>query len=569
MSYDLVIKNGTIVDGSGMPSFQADVGIIEGRITNIGRIREKASEVLDAEGHVVAPGFIDGHTHMDAQIAWDPLGTCSCWHGVTSVVMGNCGFSLAPCKKEDAHMVMKNLERAEDISPAAMAAGINWDWETYADYLDSVEKLPKGINYAGYVGHSALRTYVMGERAFEEAANENDLKAMSRELESALKAGAIGFSTSRTPNHQTPEDKPVASRLASWEEVERLVGVMGHLNAGIFELAHEHTGRSEEKITDYFQRLKKLAVDSGRPMTWGMFGSRAAPEHWRQYFDLLNEVAEAGGRMFAQVHSRALNVLLSFKTATPFDNWEYWKEIRSLPLAEQIAALRNPEIRSRLVEIANKPYEGPRIVGTEARPPDFDWVFPMETIAGPHSSLNELARKQGKNPVEVMIDMAVERDLDLFFLQPIANENQDHVLEMMKHPRSVATFSDSGAHVSQIMDSSLQTHIFSHWVREKQAISLEEAVRMVTLEPATLWGLHDRGLIREGFAADVTVFDPKTIAPQMPEVVYDLPAGARRLKQKADGMLATVVNGQILMKNGEHSGNLPGKLLRGPLAPRA
>lgn len=566
MAYDLVIKNGRIIDGSGMPAFKADIGISGGKIRNIGRISDKAAETLDADGHVVSPGFVDGHTHMDAQVAWDPLGTCSCWHGVTSVVMGNCGFSLAPCKKEDAQMVMKNLERAEDISPAAMSAGINWNWETYADYLDSVEQLPKGINYAGYIGHSALRTYVMGERAFEEEASDGDIEAMSRELASAIQAGAIGFSTSRTPNHQTPEDKPVASRIASWTEVERLVGVMGDLNAGVFELAHEHTGRSEEKIQDYFYRLKKLSVDSGRPMTWGMFSTRFAPDYWRPYFDLLDEVAEAGGRMFAQVHSRALNVLLSFKTATPFDKWDHWKDIRALPLEEQLSALRNPETKAKLVETANKPYEGPRIVGTEARPPDYDWVFPMETMTGPHVSLNNIAKQQGKDPVEVMIDMAVERNFDLFFLQPIANENQDHVLEMMKHPRSVATFSDSGAHVSQIMDSSLQTHIFSHWVREKQALSLEEAVRMVTLVPATLWGLSDRGLIREGFAADIAVFDPNTIAAQMPEVVNDLPAGAKRLTQKADGMLATVVNGQVLMKNCEHTGALPGRLLRGTLA---
>ncbi|HIG44285.1 MAG: amidohydrolase family protein [bacterium] len=566
MAYDLVIKNGTVIDGSGMPRYHADVGIREGRIENIGRINEKSTETIDAEGHIVSPGFVDGHTHMDAQVAWDPLGTCSCWHGVTSVVMGNCGFTLAPCRESEKDMVMRNLERAEDISPAAMDAGIEWSWETFPQYLDAVDKLPKGINYAGYIGHSALRTYVMGERAFEAPATEDDLRLMGHELTNAIKAGAIGFSTSRTPNHQTPDDRPVASRIAEWSEVEYLVNKMGVLNAGIFEIAHEQPGRNPERVREYFDRMKKLAIDSGRPMTWGMFSTRVAPELWRPFFDLLDEVANEGGRMFAQTHSRALNVLLSFKSNLPFDNWDHWKEIRNLPIDQQINALRDPAIKARLIEAANKRYEGPRKIGTEARPPKWEWIFPLFDMKGPYQSIAEIAKSRGKDNVETMIDLALERDLDLFFMQPIANEDQDHVIEMMKHPRSVVTFSDSGAHVSQIMDSSLQTHVFSHWVREKQALTLEEAVRMVTFEPATLWGLNNRGLIRQGFAADITILDPETICPRLPEVVYDLPAGARRLKQKADGILATVVNGKILMKDCEHTGELPGQLIRGPLA---
>ncbi len=565
MEFDLVIKNGTVIDGSGMPRYQADVGIRDGKIVNIGRIRSGAAETLDAEGHIVGPGFVDGHTHMDAQIAWDPLGTCSSWHGVTSVVMGNCGFTLAPCHADNKSMVMKNLERAEDISPAAMEAGIDWNWETFSQYLDTVESLPKGINYAGYIGHSALRTWAMGERAFEDKATEADLAKMAQELESALRAGAIGFSTSRTPNHQTPDDRPVASRVADWQEVEFLVNKMGDLNAGIFEIAHEQPGRNEERLNDYLGRLKALAISSGRPVTWGMFGNRQAPDYWRPFFDLLEDTARQGGRMFAQVHSRALNVLLSFKTATPFDKWDEWQDLRALPIAEQLAAFRQPEIKARLIAIASKPYEGPRIVGTEARPPNWEWIFPMTDMKGPYTSIAETARQQKKNPVEVFIDLALATDFDLFFMQPIANENQDDVLEMMKHPRSVVTFSDSGAHVSQIMDSSLQTHVFSHWVREKQALTLEEAVNQVTYIPATLWGLSNRGLIREGFAADLTIFDPASIGPQMPQVAHDLPAGARRLKQKADGILATVVNGKILMRDCEHTGALPGQLLRGSL----
>ena len=567
MQYDLIIKNGTVIDGSGLPRYRADVGIRRGKIATIGKLRESAKEILDAEGHIVAPGFIDAHTHMDAQVFWDPLGTCSCWHGITSVVMGNCGFSLAPCGEKDKLMVMRNLERAEDIAPEAMEAGIKWSWTTFPEYLDAVDSLPKGINYAAYMGHSALRTYVMGERAFTEAGTPDDVAAMKREVRNAIRAGAIGFTTSRTRNHQTPDGQPVASRLATWDEVRQLVGVMGELNAGIFEIAGEDTGLSPERIQEYVDRLKALAVDTGVPVTFGMFSNRKAPDYWRPFFTLADETAAAGGRMFLQAHSRSLNVVLSFETVTPFDKLPVWRDIRKLPLAEQEAKLRDPEIRQKLIEaVYQTPRDANRKVGPEPRPANFKWLFVMDKANPPHRSIAEIAAEQNKDPVEVFIDAALEKHLKQFFLQPLANENQDHALEMIKHPRSVVTFSDSGAHVSQIMDSSLQTHLLSHWVREKQAVTLEEAVRMLSFVPASHWGLAGRGLLREGWAADVVVFNPDTVAATLPELTYDLPAGARRLKQKATGFMASVVNGEVMLRNNEHTGALPGKLLRGPLA---
>ncbi len=569
MQYDLIIQNGTVIDGSGLPRFRADVGIIDGKIASIGRIRgDSAKEVVDAEGHVVAPGFIDGHTHMDAQVSWDPLGTCSCWHGITSVIMGNCGFSLAPCKESEKDMVMRNLERAEDIAPEAMNAGINWTWETFPEYLDSVERLPKGINYGAYMGHSALRTYIMGERAFTEEATESDLERMKQQVREAIQAGAMGFTTSRTRNHQTPQRQPVASRLATWEEVRQLVGVMGECGAGIFEIAGEDTGRDPERIADYQARLKALAVETGVPVTYGMFTMRRAPNSWQSYYELADETAAAGGRMFLQVHSRSLNAVLSFETNTPFDRLPSWRRLKKMgSLAEKEAALRDPDFRRTLVEEARaQEPDGGRGTGPEARAADYDWLYVMDSPNPPHRSVAEVAAAEGKDPVEVFIDLALDKGLKQFYLQPLANEDQDHALQMIKHPRSVVTFSDSGAHVSQIMDSSLQTHLLSHWVREKQEVTLEEAVRMLSFVPAFQWGLNGRGLLREGMTADVVVFNPDTVAPMMPELTYDLPAGARRLKQKAAGFLATVVNGQVVLRNNEHTGALPGQLLRGPLA---
>ncbi|HZX84660.1 MAG TPA: amidohydrolase family protein [Reyranella sp.] len=559
MAFDLVVRNGMIVDGSGLPRYRADIGVKDGKIAEIGRINGAAAkETMDADGRVVSPGFVDGHTHMDAQIFWDPIGTSSCFQGVTTVLMGNCGFTLAPCREAEADLVMRNLERAEDISRAAMKAGIKWRWETFPEFLDVLESLPKGINYAGYMGHCALRTYVMGQRAFTDKATEDDLRTMVHHTRESIAAGAHGFSTTRSVSHMTSDDKPVASRLATWEEFETLVKAMG---GGMVEVAGEPRGDAE-KARRWYEDLARLAIESGRPITFGLFNRRAVPGHWRTTFDIIERTARQGGRMFAQVHSRALNVLLSFETQLPFDKWDMWRDMRQLPLAEQKKWLLDADKRRQLVEIASRPYEGPIVRGAEARPPEWDAVFALTDMKGPHKSMAELARQKNTHPVDLMIDMALERDLKFFMIQPIANEDQAEALELMKHPRSVVTFSDSGAHVSQIMDSSLQTHLLSHWVREKQAFTLEEAVKLITNDTATQFGFHDRGLLREGMAADIVVFDPDTVGPRMPEVVCDLPAGAKRLKQKCDGMHATIVNGQVLLRDNEPTGNLPGRLLR-------
>ena len=358
----------------------------------------------------------------------------------------------------------------------------------------------------------------------------------------------------------------MASRLANWDEVRELVGVMGDMGAGIFEIASEDTGRDSIQIREYLNRLKALAVDTRVPVTYGVFASRRAPHVWPHFFEVADETAAEGGRMFIQVHSRALSVVVSFETRTPFDKLPVWKELRQRPLAEQKAAFQDPAMRAKLVHAFDNAPQGERIVGAEARRADFDWIFVMDRPTPPLRSVAEVAAERGIHPVELMMDLAVEKDMKAFFNQPLFNEDQDKVLEMMKHPRSVVTFSDSGAHVSQIMDSSLQTHVLSYWMRDRQALSIEEAVNMLTFVPASHWGLRGRGLLREGFAADINVFDPARVAPQMPVVSNDLPAGAKRLVQKADGFAATIVNGEVVLRNNVHTGALPGQLVRGPLA---
>ena len=567
MTYDLVVRNGLVVDGSGMASFHADVGVQAGRITKIGRIRERGRQEIDADGHIVTPGFIDGHTHMDAQIHWDPLGTSSSWNGVTSVVMGNCGFTIAPCAAKDAQLVMMNLERAEDISRAAMAQGIKWSWETFPQYMDMLERLPKGINYATYIGHSALRTWAMGERAFEEESSASDLARMEGQLVEAMKAGAIGFSTSRSGSHETTDGRRVASRVASWDEVRHLVCAMGGMGGGIFELAKENATNSSDQVErrEALDRMQALAVESGVVTMAGIQPSFDR-EAWHDQLAMLDRTAALGGCMLGQSHTRGVTVMTSFMTTLPFDRIPEWKEFRRHPLEEQKRLLRDPQVRAGLVHAAQHGDYG-RAIGAEAKKPNWKRMRVLRDMVMPNPTIGELVAQTGQDPVDLMIELSLERDFNLFFVENtgVAIIEPEDLLQVMKHPRTIMTFSDSGAHVSQIADSSIQVHLLSYWTRERQAFTLEEAVRMVTFAPARAWGFHDRGMLREGMVADLNVIDYKNLAAEYPKVSYDLPAGARRLTQHSKGIHATVVAGQTLFRDGVHTGALPGQLLRGSL----
>ncbi len=567
--HDLVIANGMVVDGTGASARRADVAVNDGVITEVGDLNgHQAQRTIDADGHIVSPGFVDVHTHMDAQIAWDPLGECSCFHGVTTAVMGNCGFTLAPVNSDERELVVRNLERAEDISADAMAAGIDWSWETFPEYLDFVDATPKGINYAGYVGHSALRTWAMGERAFEEAANDDDITKMAAQVQASMRAGAIGFTTSVSGNHETSDDRPVASRFASRSEINALVGAMAELGrGGIFELAQHPNMRSSdpEKREDYARWLIDLAVSTGVPLTYGMLAFGTEEHKWKPVVELLDRITAEGGTAWGQAHSRHFGAILSFQTQLPFDALPVWKEFRAQPLDEQRRALADPTMRQRLIHSADTAEYG-RAIGTEARKPEWQYVFPVTAGLPPYETIAELAAARGTSPMETFIDIAVDSELNMFFMQAAANHDQDRVLEFLRHPQAIPTFSDSGAHVSQIMDSSLQTHMLGHWVRNEQAFTIEQAVHRMTQVPATAWGFLDRGAIAPGMAADINVFDLETVTPDMPELVYDLPGGARRLRQTASGFKATMVNGQVLLDHGEATGARPGQLLRGRLA---
>jgi N-acyl-D-aspartate/D-glutamate deacylase len=569
MRLDLVIRHGTIVDGSGAARYRGDVGITDGRIVEIGRIRSMAQRTIDADGLIVAPGFIDGHTHMDAQVSWDRIGSCSCWHGVTSVIMGNCGFALAPCRPEEREWFARCLTAVEDIPTEAMLAGIDWTWESFPEYLATVDRLPKAINYGAYIGHSALRMYVMGKRALSEKATEDDLARMAAAVEEAMRAGAMGFSSSRATTHVTPDDTPVASRIADWSEVDRLVGAMAELNAGIFQVGPDISGGEAQR--NFLARLKQVAVDSGRPVMFGTIASRQGvdPNPWTYQLEYLDDCAAAGARMWGQTTTRSINAIFSLKSYLPFDGLPTWRVVRTLPLDEQKRRLANPVTRRQLVaeEARMKPrdhvFQGGGAATTDPRKPDYDNLYALQGVDWNDPTVAQLAAQRGTHPVETIIDLVLENDNQVF-VQPLVNEHPDHVLGMLKHPRTLATFSDSGAHVCQEMGSSLQTHMLNYWVRAKQAFTLEEAVRKLTFDNASAWELNDRGLVRTGYRADLVLFDEQRVKPAMPTVETDLPSGARRLVQKAEGIAATVVNGQVTLENGTATGNVPGELLRGP-----
>ncbi|MBS0520945.1 MAG: amidohydrolase family protein [Proteobacteria bacterium] len=571
MMLDLLIRGGTVVDGSGAPRFTADVGVADGRIAAIGRLAQPARRTIDADGLIVSPGFIDGHTHMDAQVAWDPLGSCSCWHGVTSVVMGNCGFALAPCKPADRDWYARCLSAVEDIPTEAMAAGIDWSWETFPDYMATVERLPKAINYGMYIGHSALRMYVMGRRALDEKAGEEDLRRMVLLVQEALKAGALGFSSSRAPTHVTPDNTPVASRVADWEEIDRIVAAMAELDAGIFQVGPDvGSGPAHRAFLD---RLRQVALASRRPVMFGVLATRQGddptPWHWQTKY--IDDTIAAGGRMFGQGTTRSINAIFSLKSYLPFDVLPAWKAIRALPLREQKRRLADPAVRRTLVEAEAKmkprdnTFQGGGAATTDPRRPDYANLFALKGVDWDDPTVEQLAKARGQHPVEVMIDLSLA-DENQIYVQPLVNEQPDDVLGILRHPNTLATFSDSGAHVCQEMGSSLQTHFLSYWVRRRGAFTLEQAIRKLTHDNAAAWELADRGLVKEGCKADLLLFEEDRIRPCLPTVESDLPGGARRLVQKAEGVRATVVNGAVAFENGAATGAFAGEVMKGRLA---
>jgi len=551
--FDVVIRGGTVFDGRGSAGTVTDVAITDGKVVEVGQVTDGARETVDATGKFVTPGFIDGHTHLDAQVFWDPYAGSLTEHGVTSAVMGNCGFTLAPGTPEQADLILRSIERAEDMSRVAIQRGVPWRWSTFAQYMDAVEALPKALNIAAQCGHSAVRASVMGERAFTDTATDDEVLAMRRAVADAIAAGAVGFSTSRSKAHLTKAGDPVASRIASWAEVSAIVSGMGELGAGIFQLAPERP-TDPAQIADYQARLCALAASSRRPVTFMVGGQK-------EQLDAVDGVLAAGGSAIGQVHVRGFENIFGFRTSLPFDRLPLWSSVRALPLAEQRERLRDPELRARLVAEAETGSYG-EAVGAEVRAPQFDQILVIDPAQPTEVSVAELARRQGVSPVEVMIDLSLGTGFEQLFRQPISEISRELVLAGLHHPNTVVAASDSGAHISQILDSNIPTYFLSHWVRDEGAFGWPEAIRMLTGVPARVWGLDRRGVLESGAFADVVVFDPETVGCGAPAVRNDLPDGGPRLAQPAVGIDAILVNGQLTSSDGRATGETPGTFLR-------
>ena len=556
MKYDILIKNGKVIDGSGLPGFYGDVAISNGRIVAVGRVNGEAKRVLDAEGLVVAPGIIDNHTHYDAQVIWDPLCEFSCYHGVTTVVTGNCSLGLAPAHKEDQEPLAGILSHVEAIPLEAIRAGVKWSWETVPEYLDALDQR-LGINVACLIGHSAVRRYVMGEASQEREATEEEIDAMKALIREGIEAGAVGLSFERNFRHFDWDGKLAPANLATDDEILSLVSVLDELGRGVIQFG----GDKEMGL--------KVAKASGRPVFYGNITQQAvAPNRWREQLDQAEDMLRQGYRAYQFVMPRPGDLRYTLKTAQHFDALPTWKGVMLAPLDERKKAFRDPETRAKLHKEAvatTDPPPAPRQPGEFTRRWDLQFVFKpaLEKNQGLQGkSIAEIAEEQNKDVLDVFLDLALEEDLETEFERREVNSDDNAMSALLSSPYTVVGQSDGGAHVVFRTDYSYGTYLLAHWVRDKGIISLEEAIRKLSFIPASLFGMLDRGLVRPGMAADLIVFDPDTVGPLEPGESEDLPGGATRRKQLAQGFEWTLVNGEVLLEKGEHTGVFPGRVAR-------
>jgi N-acyl-D-aspartate/D-glutamate deacylase len=553
MSADLIIRGGTVIDGSGAPGRRADVAVTGDRITEIGDDLD-GKRTLDASGHVVAPGFIDIHTHYDAQVFWDPALTPSSWHGVTSVVAGNCGFSLAPCRPEHRSLMVHTLEHVEDMSPATLEAGVPWDFETFPEYLDSVERHGSVINYSAYLGHTALRLWVMGDAGYEREATDDELLRMQAVLREAVEAGAAGFASSSSATHSGDGGRPVPSRLADVHELEVIMTALDQAGRGVVELL------PGEKIKH--KDVYALQRTIGRPFTWtALLTIKGYP--WHEGMAELNQKERStGADVWPQVSVRPLVFSMNLVEPFTFNMNPIFAALMDKTVDEKLAAFRDPEWRKK----AQEELDEPRFFK-----PKWEKLSVSETTKYPEligKPVAALARERGVPPLDAMLDLACSENLETRFRSILANDDEDAIGWLLQQDGMLIGLSDAGAHVSQLCDACMATDLLGQWVRDRGVIPLEAGVRKLTGEPADVYDLRDRGYVREGMTADLAVFDPDTVSPGPLRRVRDFPAdGERLVADVPEGMAHVVVNGTPIRVDGEPVpdavASKPGRLLRG------
>jgi N-acyl-D-amino-acid deacylase len=579
--HDLLIRGGTLVDGTGSAAREADVAISDGRISAVGRDLGAARETLDARGKLVLPGFVDIHTHYDGQATWDSLLSPSCWHGVTTIVMGNCGVGFAPVRPGDENFLIALMEGVEDIPGTALSAGMKWGWETFPEYLDALEQIPHVVDLGTQVPHGAVRAYVMGARgAKNEPATPSDIAAMAAIVRAGIEAGALGFSTSRTLVHRAIDGEPVPGTFAAEDELFGIGRVLGELGQGLFELAPagvmgEDLSAPEREVA----WMSKLSAEIGRPVSFALSQHDADKDQFRAILERCGAANAAGAQLTPQVGSRPTMLLIGHQTFNPFTYKPTYLALADLPLAERVAKLRDPEIKRRILG-EQSVAQDPRIAGVVSMIENgMSKIFPLgdppNYEPGPEASIAAEAARTGRDPREVLYDRMLEldgRQLLMLAILSYSDGDLEALREMLEHPTSAFGLGDGGAHCGAICDASMTTFLLTHWVRDRSRgpkLPIERVVRKMTRDTAWLYGLRDRGVVAPGMKADLNVIDWSRLELALPELVHDLPAGARRLVQRARGYEATLVSGIVTMREGEHTGALPGRLIRGARAASA
>ncbi|HEY7072330.1 MAG TPA: amidohydrolase family protein [Acidimicrobiales bacterium] len=564
--HDLVIRNGSVVDGSGAPARTADVAIDGERVTAVGRVEEKGRREIDAGGRLVTPGFVDIHTHYDGQVTWDPEVTPSSWHGVTTIVMGNCGVGFAPASPAKREWLIQLMEGVEDIPGTALDEGMTWNWETFPEYLDEIERMARVLDVSALVPHGAVRAYVMGERGGANAeATGDEIELMAKLVQEAVEAGAAGFSTTRTILHRAKDGELAEGTLASADELIAIGRGLGRAGAGVFEMASDMFDADAE-----FAWMTTVARESGRPVTFNCLQDDIRPEHWRRLIELADAAAAEGARIVPQVAGRPACILLGWDTtANPFLFHQTWQAIAGLPREERLARLRTPEVREAMLA-ENPQLEGIAAFLTSSYHKLFPLGDPPEYEPAPSESLKAVAAREGTTPETLAYDhMLSDGGRGLLYLPLLGYAHGDFgaLHEMLVHPSTVLGLGDGGAHCGILCDASLPSYMLSHWVRDRsrgERLGLEQAVHLQTRRTAALYGFDDRGLLAPGYLADVNVIDFDALAIEAPEIVYDLPAGGRRVIQRSRGYAATVKRGVVVREDDEATGERPGRLLRGP-----
>jgi N-acyl-D-aspartate/D-glutamate deacylase len=561
MAYDLLIQNGRIIDGSGMPAFRGDIAVRHGKIAEIGKLRGAATRTIDAHGLVVAPGFVDNHCHYDAQVTWDPLCTFSCYHGATTVIIGNCSLAMAPVRRGAEERMAEFLSYVEAI-PMDVLRTVDFAWETVPEYMDFLDSR-LGINVGTLIGHSAVRYYVMGDECQGRAAKTDEIEAMRQVVHDAMQAGALGLSISRNRGHYDPQGVHIPAIWAEEEEIFALADVLGQMGTGVIQSGGGRAAELKDRL------MSRLSDATGRQVVYNNLGQTVRePDAWKELMAIVDETTAAGIRAYPLCSPNSVTQRFTMRNTQAFRGVPTWHPILLASDEEKLRAYSDPTVRQKLHdEVVEWKVSIP---GNTISRQWYDYLWVEETVLAKNKglqgkSIHDIATMQGKGIIDAFLDLVVEEHLDTVFLQGENNVDKTAVATILNYPSAIVGLSDGGAHVQFHGGYGYSTRLLGYWVREQQIMSLEKSVRRLTFESASTFGIFDRGLLRPGMAADITIFDPDTVRPLPEDRVDDFPAGGWRFRELAEGIHTTIVNGQVLIEQGQHTGALPGRIVRNSL----